>query len=69
LGAPVAIAFVNAQIYLAISTSKNYFEPPPLWRSGAALGQGDIEAYFEDVRLAEEIVEDLNLNLRIWSKR
>ncbi|NNJ09021.1 DUF3137 domain-containing protein [Chloroflexales bacterium ZM16-3] len=69
IDAPVAIAFVNAQIYIAISTNKNYFEPPALWRSGAALGQGDIEAYFKDVRLAEEIVEDLNLNLRIWSKQ
>lgn len=68
IGAPVALGFVNSQIYIAISTRKNYFEPPSIW-SGGPLDEGDIASYFSDVRLAEEIVESLNLNLRIWSKQ
>lgn len=69
LNADVAIAFVDSSIYIAISTSKNHFEPPSFWRGGARLTQAEVAAYFQDVRLAEQIVEDLNLNLRIWSKQ
>lgn len=68
LDTPLALSFVNSQIYIAISTRKNYFEPPSVWMGGL-LNEGDIAAYFADVRLAEEIVESLNLNLRIWSKQ
>jgi hypothetical protein len=69
LNTSVAIAFVDSHIFIAISTSKNHFEPPSFWLGGGRLSQADIEDYFEDVRLAEQIVEDLNLNLRIWSKQ
>ncbi|PDW03319.1 DUF3137 domain-containing protein [Candidatus Viridilinea mediisalina] len=68
LNKPVAIAFVDSQIYIAITTSKDHFEPPSIWRGGGSLSQDDIAEYFQDVRLAEQIVEDLNLNLRIWTK-
>jgi hypothetical protein len=67
--APVSIAFVDSNIFIAISTRKNYFEPPSIWRSAAYMDQADVEAYFADVRLAEQIVEELNLNLRIWTKQ
>jgi Protein of unknown function (DUF3137) len=69
VGSPVALAFVDSQIYIAISSRRNHFEPPSIWRGVANLSQADVEAYFKDVRLAEQIVEDLNLNLRIWSKQ
>lgn len=69
LGQPVALSFVNSQITIAISTSKNHFEPPSIWRGAALLDQEGVAAYFKDVRLAEQIIEDLNLNLRIWSKQ
>lgn len=68
LDKPVAIAFVDSQIYVAITTSKDHFEPPSIWRGTAMLSQEDIAEYFQDVRLAEQVVEDLNLNLRIWTK-
>jgi hypothetical protein len=32
------------------------------------LSPEDVASYFKDVRLSEQIVEDLNLNRRIWSK-
>lgn len=69
LNTNVAIAFVDSSIFIAISTTKNHFEPPSIWRGAATLLKDDVEEYFKDVRLAEQIVEDLNLNLRIWSKQ
>jgi hypothetical protein len=69
LNTNLSIAFIDSSIFIAISTSKNHFEPPSLWRGSATLLKEDVEAYFKDVRLAEQIVEDLNLNLRIWSKQ
>ncbi|RRR76366.1 MAG: DUF3137 domain-containing protein [Candidatus Viridilinea halotolerans] len=68
LGKPLAIAFIDSQIYLAISSTKDHFEPPSLWRGAAMLSQEDIGEYLQDVRLAQQIVDDLNLNLRIWTK-
>ncbi|RRR76365.1 MAG: DUF3137 domain-containing protein [Candidatus Viridilinea halotolerans] len=69
LNQPLHIAFIDSQIYLAISTSKNHFEPPSIWSTNALLSHADITEYFQDVRMAEQIVEDLNLNLRIWTKK
>jgi hypothetical protein len=66
--APVAVSFVDSQIFLTISSSKNHFEPPSIWRAQASMLQEDVEHYFQDVQLAERVVTDLNLNLRIWSK-
>jgi hypothetical protein len=69
LNTPIALAFVNSLIYIAIPTRKNHFEPPSMWAGSARLNQDEVVAYLEDVRLAEEIVVDLNLNTRIWSKQ
>jgi hypothetical protein len=69
LNTDVSIAFADSSIFIAISTSKDHFEPPSLWRGSATLLKHEVEEYFKDVRLAEQIVEDLNLNLRIWSKQ
>lgn len=69
LNTPIALAFVNSLIYIAIPTRKNHFEPPSMWARSARLNLEEVVAYLEDVRLAEEIVADLNLNTRIWSKQ
>lgn len=69
LNTPIALAFVNSMIYIAIPTPKNHFEPPSMWAGSARLNLEAVVAYLEDVRLAEEIVADLNLNTRIWSKQ
>jgi hypothetical protein len=69
LNTPIAISFVNSLIYIAIPTRKDHFEPPSMWASSARLSASDVVAYLEDVRLAEEIVAELNLNTRIWSKQ
>jgi hypothetical protein len=65
----IAVSFVSSSIFLAISSSKNRFEPPSIWAGSAELSLDDLRRYMSDVRLAEELVNDLNLNTRIWSKQ
>ncbi|PDV99194.1 DUF3137 domain-containing protein [Candidatus Chloroploca asiatica] len=69
LNTPIAVSFINSNIYIAIPTTKDHFEPPGLWSGNAQLSMEQFETYLEDIRLAAAIVEDLNLNTRIWSKQ
>jgi len=62
---PVYIAFVSSSVHLAIDTKKNMFEPR-LFRT--LLDYELVREYLEDLQLATGIVEDLNLNTRIWTK-
>ncbi len=62
---PVYIAFVNSNLYMAISIKKNMFEPRVL---GTILDFEIVRGYLEDVTLAVGIVEDMNLNTRVWTK-
>jgi hypothetical protein len=62
---PVSLSFVRSRVYIAIATSQPLFEPD-LFQS--AVNSQEIERFFEDMKLAIGIVEDLNLNTRIWSK-
>lgn len=66
---PIALAFVDSNLYLAISTNKQYFEPPSVFFGSAAMTLDDMKTYLADVALARDLIEDLNLNLRIWTKR
>lgn len=65
LGAPLYLSFTHSNVHIAISQSKNMFEPR-IFRS--LLDFGLVQDYMEDLQLAIGIVDDLNLNLRIWSK-
>lgn len=77
VGGTVYLAFVASELCVAIPTSKDMLEPPSprhvaRMRDDArsrARVEARLEEYVEDLRLALAIVEDLNLNLRIWSKR
>ena len=63
---PVFISFVNSFLYVAIGHNKDLFEPSYFKR----LNRFEIvKEYFEDLQLAVGIVEDLNLNNRIWTKQ
>lgn len=60
------ISFVNSFLYVAIAYRKDLFEPnyfQKLTRFSL------VKEYFEDIQLAVSIVEELNLNNRIWSKQ
>ena len=62
---PVCISFVNSNLYMAIGIKKNLFEPRVL---RTILDFEMVRDYLEDVILAVGIVEDMNLNTRIWTK-
>ncbi|MBN2492693.1 MAG: DUF3137 domain-containing protein, partial [Planctomycetes bacterium] len=64
-GRPVYLSFVRSRVYVAIGYGRELFEPR-FYRS--ILGFETVAPYFEDLQLALGIVEDLNLNTRIWSK-
>ncbi len=63
---PLYISFVNSFLYVAIAYRKNLFEPSYF---KSLLRFSLVKEYFEDIHLAVSIVEELNLNNRIWTKQ
>ena len=62
----IYLSFVGSMVFVAISYIRNLFEPR-IFRT--LLDFEPIREYFEDLQLAIGIVDDLNLNTRIWTKR
>ncbi|MFN3554999.1 MAG: DUF3137 domain-containing protein [Bacteroidales bacterium] len=62
---PLYISFVNSFLYIAISYKRDLFEPG--WFKKLARFEL-VQEYFEDIQLAVSIVEELNLNNRVWTK-
>jgi hypothetical protein len=61
----VYLAFVASNIYVAISNLRDMFEPN-VFKS--VLDMAMAHQYLDDLMLAVGIVEELNLNTRIWTK-
>ena len=61
----VYLSFVDSKVYVAISIEKDLFEPP---RFKPVNDISLVQEFFDDMNLAIGIVDDLNLNTRIWSK-
>lgn len=57
-------SFVDNHLYCAIPTKKNLFEPALF----EPFDLDFIKRNYEPLRLYTDIVDDLNLNVRIWSK-
>lgn len=65
-GSEVEFSFLRSRVHIAISTSRNFFEP----RLGKSLEDpATLRESLDQVSLCMGIVEDLDLNTRIWSKR
>lgn len=64
-GKRICLSFVGSKVFVALPYTKNLFEPRLF---STLLDFGTVAQYFEDLQLAMGIVEDLNLNTRIWSK-
>ncbi|MFW6365973.1 MAG: DUF3137 domain-containing protein [Spirochaetota bacterium] len=64
-GKRIYLAFIGSNLFIAISFSRNLFEPR-LFKT--VLDFSPVQEYFEDMRLAVGIVEELNLNTRIWNR-
>jgi hypothetical protein len=75
LGHELYLSFANASLYLAVPSNRNRLEPIPLLQMlsyGRAPATEEavlarIGEYVTDLNATLGIVEDLNLNLRIWS--
>lgn len=64
-GRDVHVGFVDSNVIVAISLRRDLFEPPVF---GSVIRPGLAREYLGHVRLATNLVEDLNLNTRIWTK-
>ena len=62
----IYLSFVASKVFVAVSYKKNLLEPR-IFRT--MLDFNIIKEYYEDLQLAISIVEELNLNTRIWSKQ
>jgi hypothetical protein len=60
------LSFVASNIYVAISSQRDLFEPKVFT---SVLDVALAHQYLDDLMLAVSIVEDLNLNTRIWTKQ
>lgn len=61
----ITVSFYNSQVIIAIPDSKNHFEAS-IWQS--QLHNENIKQEFTTLSTLFGIVDDLNLNLRIWTK-
>lgn len=62
----IYVSFVESRIYIAIEYAEDLFEPK-LFKN--MLSFTPIQEYFETLQLMISVVEELNLNRRIWSKK
>ncbi len=61
----IFLSFVGSKVNIAVSYRKDLFEPR-VFRT--MLDFSPIKEYFEDLKMAVSIIEELNLNTRIWTK-
>jgi len=61
----IYLSFVGSKVFVAVPYTRNLFEPR-IFKT--VVDFEPIKEYYEDLLLAVGIVDDLNLNTRIWSK-
>ena len=59
------LAFLKSRAYIVLSTDKNHFEPK-VFTPVNDLSQ--FQVFRNDLDMIIDIIEDLNLNTRLWSK-
>jgi len=64
-GEELRLSFVGGCVYVAIPSAQNLFEPNIL---STVLERGRLKEYLARLELTTDIVEELNLNTRIWGK-
>ena len=62
---PMQMSFIDGKVYLAIFFQFALFEPT-IWRSGVNIKE--LNKIFQLLNLNKTIIEELNLNTRIWTK-
>jgi hypothetical protein len=66
LGADVRFAFRNSHVFMGIPNNDDWFEPD--WNQPAS-SPGQMRLFLSQMATCFRIVEDLDLNTRIWTKR
>ena len=62
----IQLSFISSRMYLAVPYSKNLFEPRLF---GDIVNFNHIKDYHNDLSLVLDLVNSLNLNTRIWTKK
>jgi hypothetical protein len=65
-GKRIFLSFVGSEVFVAVPYKRGLFEPAVFT---SITGFKSVKEYLEDLQLALGIVEDLDLNTRIWSKK
>lgn len=60
----IEISFVHSRMYVALSSGRNYFEP----KLFEAIDKKQAKIIYDDLNFFFGMVEDFDLNTRIWSK-
>ena len=67
---PIRLSFVASRVFVAIPTYHDHFEPPSLFApADKLLDPSTLAQYFDELKFALAVVDELNLNTRIWTKR
>jgi hypothetical protein len=64
--ANVQFSFVHSRMFIAVETTKDFFEPDPFT---SLLDSDYINSFLAQIHLCLGIVEELGLNTRIWTKQ
>ena len=62
-GCPVNAVFKDGQIFIAVETRRDDFEPMP---SKSLTDEATLTAYESEIESFTQIVKELNLNRKIW---
>ncbi|MEI6089218.1 MAG: DUF3137 domain-containing protein [bacterium] len=62
---PISYSFIGSRVYLAMSFTKDLFEPR-IMSSGVKIT--DIQEMYDLFKIIEVIIKEMNLNTRIWTK-
>ena len=61
----IQLSFISSRLFVAVPYGKDLFEPKLF---GEITDFESVEEYYNDLKLVLELIEDLNLNMRIWTK-
>ena len=61
----IQLSFISSRLFVAVPYGKDLFEPKLF---GEITDFDSVEEYYNDLKLVLELIEDLNLNTRIWTK-
>ena len=61
----IQLSFISSRLFVVVPYGKDLFEPKLF---GEITDFESVEEYYNDLKLVLELIEDLNLNMRIWTK-